>query len=499
MVLKRKTISRIATRKAVKHSTEDAEVEDEMQLVSVEKIMKKPAGSREKIELDSDEENDEAEDGEDEEAEEIDPEKLLAQKEDEIKTERTKELKSMYMDELKKVVVESGLATGTKEIMIKSLLKHEAKSRAETRAHEAKIRNVVVKKKEELENTPLADLGKLCESIGVKGLKGKPERVKQLLLHWQKNDGVEKALTEIALNERKGELKEMDNDSLRKLCDKAGLDPFVKEVMVDRISKKEQECGRYLRAAPTKETTKALQDVDMVDALLANESNRKKEKEKEDAIATQKKALRSMGVDELKKALTAKGLEANGKKDEMVEALFAANLREEAAAQRKSTLKKMAPHDLKALLSSYGLEAASKDKMVDAIIAQEAKRNEELKLFDAKLDEVAEKKKEVLQKKSNADLKNLCQKNGLAVGGGKEEKVERLVEEVRSDGSLEKEVSVIIRGSRKDELMKLEKEEIQKLCERMEVDPYLKDVMIERIVAYESEVDEPVTKKLRKK
>jgi len=73
------------------------------------------------------------------------------------------------------------------------------------------------------------------------------------------------------------------------------------------------------------------------------------------------------------------------------------------------------------------------------------------------------------------------------------------VDEKRHDGSLEKEVSVIIRGTRKDELMKMEKEEIKTLCERMEVDPYLKDVMVERIIAYESEVDEPVTKKLRKK
>jgi hypothetical protein len=383
--------------------------------------------------------------------------------------------------------------------MIKSILKHEAKVRAERRAHEAEIRSVVVKKKEELENTSLAELGKQCESIGAKGVKGKPERVKQLLLHWQQNGGVEKALTQIALNERKEELREMDNLSLRKLCEKAGLEPFVKEVLVDRISKKEQECGRYLRAAPAKDTPKALQDVDMVDALLANESNRKKEKEKEDAIASKKKALRAMAIDELKKALTAKGVEASGKKDDMVEALFAAKLREEAATARKSELKKMAPHDLKALLSSYGVEATSKDKMVDAIIAQEAKREEELKVFDVKLDEMAEKKKEMLQRKSNADLKNLCQKNGLAVGGGKEDRVERLVEEVRNDGSLEKEVSVVIRGTRKDELMRLEKEEVQKLCERMEIDPYLKDVMIERIVAYEGETDEPVTKKLRKK
>jgi len=109
--------------------------------------------------------------------------------------------------------------------------------------------------------------------------------------------------------------------------------------------------------------------------------------------------LSKMAIDELKKALTAKGLEASGKKDEMVELLFAASLREEAKAARKSELKKLAPNDLKALLTSYGLEAAGKEKMVEAIMAQEAKREDELKLFDAKIDEVAEKKKEVLAKK----------------------------------------------------------------------------------------------------
>merc|ERR1712232_1110936 len=183
------------------------------QIVAVEKVMKKPAAHKAKEELEhEEEENDDEEDEEEEEEEEeeTDPEKLLKQKEEEIKDERTKELKSMYIADLKTLVTESGLALGTKEIMIKAVLKHEAKARAEKRAHEAKIRNVVVKKKEELENTSLAELGKQCENIGAKGVKAKPERVKQLLLHWQQNGGVEQALAEIALNERKEELGEMD-------------------------------------------------------------------------------------------------------------------------------------------------------------------------------------------------------------------------------------------------------------------------------------------------
>jgi len=517
MVLKRKgvstTVKASKLSKMAKDAVEETEEGADEQIVAVEKVMKKPAGAQAKKQADvveeeeendddEEEEEDEEEDGdeEEEEKEEISPEKALAKKEEEIKVERTKELKSMYMADLKELVTENGLATGAKEAMIKALLKHEAKARAETRAQESKIRGVVVKKKEELEGKSMAELAKLCECIGSKGAKGKPDRVAALLMHWQKNDGVEKALTQMALDERREELATMDNESLRKMCDKAGIDPFLKEVMVDRISKKEHEMGRYMKAVPAKEPVKALQNVDMVDALLANEQNRKKEKQMEDAVANKKKELKSMGVDELKKALTAKGLDASGKKDDMVEALFAAKLQDEALAARKSELKKMALPELKTLLSNQGLDtAAGKDKMIQAILAHEKNREEELLMFDKKVEEVVEQRKQELQRKSNAELKSLCQKNGLAVGGGKEERVERLVDEVRNDGSIEKDVSKIIRGTKKEEFMRMEKDELLSLCEKMEVDPFVKDVMIERILCFESENGEPVSKKQRKK
>jgi hypothetical protein len=475
MVQKRKALSTIA--KAAAEAEEDV----------ISKIVGNPKG---KVEPEEEEEDVEQED--------MTPEEAFAKREQEIKIERTKELKSMYMDELKSLAAENGLATGSKEVMMKALLKHEAKARAERHAQEAKIRAVVIKKKAELENSSMSDLAKLCESIGAKGVKSKPDRVARLLIHWQNNDGVDKALAQIAAEERKSELNEMDNDALRKLCEKAGVDPFVKEIIVDRINKKEHEMGRFKRVVPEKATTLALQDVDMVDTLLANESTRKKEKQEQDELAQKKKDVKSMSVDELKKALTKKGLEATGKKDEMVELLFAANLKEEAVAARKSELKKMAPHDLKALVSKHGLEAAGKEKMVEAVLAQEAKREEELKLFDQKAEEIAQKKKDELMHKSNAQLKSLCQTSGLALGGGKEDKVERLLDEKRNDGTIDKEVSATVRLSRKDELMQKSKDEVLSLCEKMEIDPYLKDVMIERLLAYESETDQPVTKKARK-
>merc|ERR1712232_1464603 len=84
-----------------------------------------------------------------------------------------------------------------------------------------------------------------CESSGIKGLKSKEEKVQRLLVHWQEHDGVDKALAQIAQKEKEQELRSFDSTKLQKLCTKMGVDPFVKEIMVERISKREHENGRY--------------------------------------------------------------------------------------------------------------------------------------------------------------------------------------------------------------------------------------------------------------
>ena len=73
--------------------------------------------------------------------------------------------------------------------------------------------------------------------------------MQRLLVHWQENDGVDKALTQIAQEERTRELQALDTNQLQKLCNKANVDPFVKEIMVDRISKREHDLGCYARPA----------------------------------------------------------------------------------------------------------------------------------------------------------------------------------------------------------------------------------------------------------
>jgi len=480
MVMKRKAISRIAKETTSSKvdpveamSEENVEdEEEEMQIVAVEKA-------------------------------------TPAQLEKEAVEQRTKEVKSMSVADMKDLLSNLGLTTGKKEDMIKTLLKHEAKLRAEAREHEAKIRDVVLKKKEQLETTIVAELSQLCDKMGVKGLRGKQDRICALLRQWQEDDGVDKALAQMVLDARKQELDSMDTDALRKLCDKRGVDPFVKEVMVERISKLEREAGHYEKPVLEHKSEDTVTDkkVDMVEALLANESRRKQEKEartkQEDAAANRMKELKAMAVDDLKSALTKKGVEPLGKKEELVEALFAIRAKEDVIMARKTELKCMGLQDMKTLLSSKGLESnKSKDAMVETMLKHEAKCREDLEAFNAKGKEVLVHKQGELATKTNAELKEMCASKNLALGGGKEERVERLLQEAQDAGEVDKAVVVIVRNTRKEALMAFDKPSLLQLCEATGADPFVKDVMVERLLAHESEEGEcvePAAKKSRKK
>lgn len=406
---------------------------------------------------------------------------------------RTKELKVMSASEMKQLCENLEIQTGKKEDMVKALLKHEAKARAAAKEQKAKIRSVVVKKKQELESQSLAELSKMCDSIGAKGLRAKEEKVQRLLIHWQEHDGVDKALARIALEERQEALRALDAAKLQKLCVKTGVDPFVKEIMVERISKQENECGNYSRPQLVQEleAPKENTSADMVDSLLASEAQRKKEQEKrsqqEEALSRRRKELKALSIDDLKKRLAKKRLEASGKKEDMVEALFVAVVQEDAVAARQTELRAKPQPELKELTSRYGLEAGSKEAMVKSLLAHEAKLRGDLQSFDAKVEEVAEQKRQELEGKTNAALKEMCASRGLALGGDKEEKIERLVDELQKERELDQVVSRNLRNKRKEELMAMDKPAIVKLCEQTGVDPAVKDIMVERILTHESE------------
>merc|ERR1711959_131627 len=310
---------------------------------------------------------------------------------------------------------------------------------------------------------------------------------------WQENDGGDKALAQIAEEERKQELHAMDSAKLQKMCTKMAVDPFVKEVMVERISKREYDTGCYSRPklVQEEEAPKCEQKGDMVEALLANEAQRKKERElrdqQEEELAKKRKELKSMSIDDLKKRLAKKKMEASGKKEDMVEALFIVAVQEDAANARQAQLKSKSQQELKELLSRQGLETGTKEQMMKTLLAHEAKCREDLRVFESKVVEVAAQQKDQLDDKTNAALKDMCSAKGLPVGGGKEERIERLVEEAQKDGDLDKIVCKNLRSKRKEELMSMEKPAVVQLCEKVNVDPLVKDIMVERIMMQENE------------
>merc|ERR1719210_2761639 len=243
--------------------------------------------------------------------------------------------------------------------------------------------------------------------------------------------------------------------------------------------------GCYLRPVPSQEEAAAATkeaSKDMVTALLESEKNKKMEKElkrqQDEAAANTKKELRAMTNDELKKALSSRGVEATGKKDEMVESLFGLRQQEEAVAARKSELKALSVQELKDQVARKGLEAGgSKEKMVGALLAHEARLREELRAFDAKAAEVLAQKKEELDGKTASELKDLCEAKGLKVGGGKEEKVERLLEDAQKSGEVHSAVAMVIRKARREALGALARDELLALCEKLGADPLVKEVM----------------------
>merc|ERR1712066_167737 len=323
------------------------------------------------------------------------------------------------------------------------------------------------------------------------------------------DDGVGKALAQQARDERTKQLQDMDADDLRALCEANSIDGLVTEVMADRVVKAEKMTGRFARPSTEKkkEKVESSEKIDLIESLLASEASRKanekKREEEEEAMMAKMKEIRGKPLEDLKKVLKKKGAEAEGKKkDELAKTLFDMTLQEEAVNARTSELKNMDLKNLKAIVLEKAIECgASRGSMVNAVLDHEAKCREEMKAFDAKAAEVVTRKKEELEGKTLSELKDLCSEKNLAVGGGKDDKIARLLEEARADGEIDAGVSAVLFQQRKSELISSEKSLLATLCEKMEVCPYVKEVMIERVLAHEDEcgtVAEPPSKKRRK-
>merc|ERR1712032_1063674 len=125
---------------------------------------------------------------------------------------------------------------------------------------------------------------------------------------------------------------------------------------------------------------------------------------------------------------------------------------------------------------SNGLQAErSKDKMVDALLKLEAAFREASQIHGQKLLVVTAKKKEELESKTNAELKDLCTNKGIKPGTAREDRVERLLESAMSDGDLEKMIVTLKQSERHAELFGLDNDAISQVCEKASVNPFVKD------------------------
>jgi len=148
---------------------------------------------------------------------------------------RTKELKSMLVADLKELALSKGLEKGTKETLVASLLALDAKARENARAQEAKAKEVVKKMKDDLDAMSNDEVKELCRAKQLPLGGSKTDRVARLLDVAKKAGDVEKALLRLAAEERRAELLAMDKSTLLAACKKAGVDPLLKELMVERL------------------------------------------------------------------------------------------------------------------------------------------------------------------------------------------------------------------------------------------------------------------------
>merc|ERR1712060_566329 len=199
---------------------------------------------------------------------------------------------------------------------------------------------------------------------------------------------------------------------------------------------------------------------------------------------------------------TAKGQTAAGKKDEMIEELLQVGIHEEAAAKRKVELQAMEPVELKKLLRSKALEVSDKKAdMVQTFLAFEAEVCKAALAYSTRVGALLVEKKAEWEMKTFAELKELCASKDLKSGPNKDVCMERLFEDLKASGEVDCTLAAKARKARWEELQTMSKDAVLKRAASLEISPLVKDVMVERVLAYEAEfgrVDVRAAKRARK-
>merc|ERR1712232_369723 len=89
----------------------------------------------------------------------------------------------------------------------------------------------------------------------------------------------------------------------------------------------------------------------------------------------------------------------------------------------------------------------------------------------------------------------MCTEKGIAAGVANEDRINRLVEAAIRNGDLDSSTAKVLRNERKQSLDSMDKAALVQICEDLEIDTLVKEVMVERILSHEAEVGEPVPKR----
>jgi len=231
---------------------------------------------------------------------------------------------------------------------------------------------------------------------------------------------------------------------------------------------------------------------DVVEMLLADEAVRKKQLERqqqeEKEAADKLGELRMKSKDELLKLLKKKGLESTGKKEASIAMLYAEFLADQKLVARKAELIAMGKDGVKEICARKGLAISGKlEGMIKSVLDYEKQCREKLKEYEAKYDIVAAefvaKKKEELMQKTASELKEMLTSKDLKVGVGKDERIDRLLQDLmKQTKEIDKVVGMQFQEARRTELLGMEKKALRILCEQHGAEPVVKEVAIQRIL-----------------
>merc|ERR1712087_473458 len=106
--------------------------------------------------------------------------------------------------------------------MVADVVAFEAKARADAKAHEAKVQEILHKLKKEYSNRSNDELKDLCRNKELKAGGSKQDRIQRLLVFARENGEVDAALAIMAREARQAELLNMDEKALMELCNQNG-------------------------------------------------------------------------------------------------------------------------------------------------------------------------------------------------------------------------------------------------------------------------------------